>query len=102
MEDLYAFAVKRLRVRVWNDDAAAPDLSTPMSLAQMPQSPLSAAGQRRRMRVSSLPSATPTVEKGYPLIMMNGHGHGETLVGAVAVGGGGGAMRTTLHETRRI
>lgn len=62
------------------------DLSTsqPSSLAQMPQSP---SGQRRRMRVSSLPSVTPTVEKGHPL-MVNGHGE---------VGPGGGAVRTTLH-----
>ena len=67
---------------------AALDQSTsqPLSLAQMPQSP---SGQRRRVRVSSLPSVTPTAERGYPL-MVNGHGHGE-------VNGGGGAMRTTVH-----
>lgn len=61
--------------------ALDPSTSQP-SLAQMPQSP---SGQRRRMRVSSLPSVTPTVEKGHPLIM-NGIGHGEA-----------GAVRSTLH-----
>lgn len=63
---------------------AALDLSLP--LAQMPHSP---SGQRRRMRVSSLPSVTPTVERGHPL-MMNGAGHGE-------VGAGGSTVRTTMH-----
>ncbi|KAH0833439.1 hypothetical protein J3R83DRAFT_12553 [Lanmaoa asiatica] len=62
--------------------SAALDLSTPqpLSLAQMPQSPL---GQRRRVRVSSLPSVTPTMEKGHPL-MVNGHGEA-------------GAARATVH-----
>lgn len=64
---------------------AALDVSTSQPPpAQMPQSPSS---QRRRMRVSSLPSVTPTVEKGHPLMM---HGHCEG-------GAGGGAVRTTVH-----
>lgn len=50
---------------------------------QMPQSPM---GQRRRMRVLSLPSVTPTVEKGHPL-MTNGHG-GES---------GAGGPRPAVH-----
>ncbi|KAI9566941.1 hypothetical protein HD554DRAFT_2114045 [Boletus coccyginus] len=59
------------------------DVSTSQpSPAQMPQSP---SGQRRRMRVSSLPSVTPTVEKGHPL-MLFGAGHE-----------GGGPVRTTVH-----
>ncbi|KAG8212882.1 hypothetical protein J3R82DRAFT_11215 [Butyriboletus roseoflavus] len=57
--------------------------SQPLSLSQMPQSP---SGQRRRVRVSSLPSVTPTAERGHPL-MVNGHGHGDV----------GAAMRTTVH-----
>ncbi|KAF8556509.1 hypothetical protein OG21DRAFT_1506440 [Imleria badia] len=68
---------------------AALDLSSssqPLSLAQMPHSP---SGQRRRMRVSSFPSVTPTVERGHPL-MVNGGGHGE-------VDAGGNAVRTTMH-----
>ncbi|KAF9223233.1 hypothetical protein BS17DRAFT_128950 [Gyrodon lividus] len=64
---------------------AALDLTTPLSQSQMPQSPSS---QRRRVRVSSLPSVTPTMEGGHPL-MVNGHGgHAE---------GEASGMRTTLH-----
>ncbi|KAG6372229.1 hypothetical protein JVT61DRAFT_8029 [Boletus reticuloceps] len=77
-----------LRSPLSGSGTVALDLSTsqPLSLAQMPQSP---SGQRRRMRVSSLPSVTPTVEKGHPL-MINGGGHGE-------VGSGGSTVRTTVH-----
>ena len=55
-----------------------------LDVAQIPQSP---SGQRRRVRVSSLPSVTPTIEKGHPL-MANGHGE---------VGGGPSSVRTTVH-----
>ena len=72
-----------LRSPLSGSGTATLDVST--SPPQLPQSP---SGQRRRMRVSSLPSVTPTVEKGHPL-MMNG-GHGE-------LGGGGSTLRATLH-----
>lgn len=52
------------------------------SLGQLPQSP----SGRRRVRVSSLPSVTPTVEKGQP--MMANDRHGEV---------GAGSVRTTMH-----
>ncbi|KAF8840937.1 hypothetical protein BDN67DRAFT_967868 [Paxillus ammoniavirescens] len=57
--------------------------NVPLSQSQMPQSPSS---QRRRVRVSSLPSVTPTMERVHPMVV-NGHGgHGEAS-----------GMRTTLH-----
>lgn len=77
-----------LRSPLSGSGTVALDLSTsqPLSLAQMPQSP---SAQRRRMRVSSLPSVTPTVEKGHPL-MTNGGGRGET-------GANGSTVRPTAH-----
>ncbi|KAI6035729.1 hypothetical protein EDC04DRAFT_2704655 [Pisolithus marmoratus] len=54
------------------DDAAANTNTSQSQQAQMSMSPCS---QRRRLRVSSLPSVTPTVERGHP--MMNGYGGGD-------------------------
>ncbi|KAF9231345.1 hypothetical protein BU15DRAFT_24558, partial [Melanogaster broomeanus] len=65
--------------------SAALDLST--TAAPLAQSP---TGQRRRVRVSSLPSVTPTGERGHPLVANghggNGHAHGDAS-----------GMRMTLH-----
>ncbi|KAG9308572.1 hypothetical protein JVU11DRAFT_11676 [Chiua virens] len=58
----------------------------PSSFGQMPQSP---PGQRRRVRVSSLPSVTPTMERGQSIVM-NTHGEAGSAAGT-------GALRSTMH-----
>lgn len=62
-------------------DDAAPNTNT--SQSQQTQMPMSPSSQRRRLRVSSLPSVTPTVERGHPLMNGYGGGHGEGSRGSL-------------------
>ncbi|KAG6330782.1 hypothetical protein ID866_8307 [Astraeus odoratus] len=67
-----------------------PTINANNSNSQPAQMPTSPSGQRRRVRVSSLPSVTPTAERAYPLLNgLNGgqaegsraslHGHADDL-----------------------
>ncbi|KAH7884872.1 hypothetical protein F5I97DRAFT_1512756 [Phlebopus sp. FC_14] len=60
---------------------SGPSLDVPPASIPQSQTPHSPTGMRRRVRVSSLPNVTPTVERAYPGMhgIGNGHviGHGE-------------------------